>query len=109
MTGDRPFMLLRARANERNRERFAMWFRGVHLQDVLRIPGIAAVSSGTTKGGTHLGFYSFHASESVQEALTSPQAAYTRGTWEQWAPHLEELAIEIWTSLSPLPLYHSNS
>ena len=109
MTGDRPYMLLRARTNERSREKFAAWFRSVHLQDVSRIPGIAAVTSGRTAGGTHLGFYSFEASDSVQDALSSPQAAYARGTWEQWAPHLEELAIEIWTPLAPLPLYHSDS
>src|SRR5229473_1302877 len=109
MTGDRPFMLLRARIDEKSRDRFAAWFRNVHLQDVGRIPGIAGVNSGRTRGGTLLGFYTFSGSETVQEALSSPQAAYARGTWEQWAPHLEELAIEIWAPLSPLPVYHSES
>jgi hypothetical protein len=45
----------------------------------------------------------------VQSALQSPQAAYARGTWEQWAPHLEELTIEIWATLFPMPVYRSLS
>jgi hypothetical protein len=106
MQGDAPVMLLRARPSEEVRERFAAWFRKVHLRDVERIPGIASVTSAITPGGVFLGFYAFRASEDVQEALASPQAAYARGTWEQWSSRLEELFIEIWAPLSPLPLYH---
>ena len=109
MTGDKPFMLIRARTNEKSRAKFAAWFRAVHLRDVESIPGIVDVTSGRTVGGTQLGFYNFSGPDAVQGALSSPQAAYARGTWEQWTPNLEELAIEIWTPLAPLPLYHGES
>ena len=46
MDPEQPFMLLRARALEEQRDRFAKWFRAVHLRDVERIPGIASVESG---------------------------------------------------------------
>lgn len=108
MTGDpSPFMLLRARPRPGAEERFDAWFRAVHLEDVRRIPGISAVHSARTPGGTRLGFYAFADADSVQTALQSPQAAYARGTWEQWAPHLEELAIEIWATLFPMPMYRA--
>lgn len=100
-------MLLRARIGGDEQARFARWFRTAHLQDVARIPGIASVRTGRTAGGTLLGFYSFEGAETVQAALGSPEAAYARGTWEQWAPNLEELSIEIWSALGPLSLYHS--
>jgi hypothetical protein len=109
MNDDRPFLLLRARVKEEERDRFAKWFRAVHLHDVERIPGIVAVQSGRLAGGTHIGFYSFESSDTVQGALASPEAAYARGTWERWAPHMEELAIEIWAALGPLGLYHGES
>ncbi len=109
MNTDGPFMLLRARAAEPERERFAIWFRRVHLEDIRGIPGVTRVRSGRVAGGVHLGFYSFESSETVQASLASPEAAYARGTWEEWAPHLEELSIEIWATLGPLPLYHSAS
>ena len=109
MTGDSTFMLLRARVGESDRERFAAWFRSVHLRDVEKIPGIVGVRGGRTPGGVNLGFYNFASNEMVQAALQSPQAAYARGSWEQWAPNLEELSIEIWAPLGPLPLYHGVS
>ena len=109
MDNDGPFMLLRARTDEEARQRFARWFRAVHLGDVERIPGMASVKAGRTPGGTFLGFYAFHDSEAMQSALQSPEAAYARGTWEQWAGHLEELSIEIWAPLVPLPIFRSAS
>jgi hypothetical protein len=102
-------MLLRARTKPDQRERFAKWFRAVHLHDVERIPGVAGVTSGRTPGGTHLGFYAFESAETVQLALQSAEAAYARGTWEQWAPHMEEMSIEIWAPLVVLPIYHSRT
>lgn len=99
-------MLLRARPSPAVREPFAHWFHHVHLRDVERIPGISRVSSGRTPGGVFLGFYSFDDSDDVQRALSSPQAAYARGTWDQWSSKLDELFLEIWAPLGPLPLYH---
>jgi hypothetical protein len=106
MVDDRPFMLLRARVRPEARDGFARWFRESHLADVRNIPGINGVRGAVTGNGTRLGFYSFENGEAVQSALSSPEAAYARGTWEQWATQLEELGFEIWTPLGPLPMYH---
>jgi hypothetical protein len=102
-------MLLRARPRDGARDRFDAWFSDSHLRDVAAIPGIVEVQAGRTPAGTRLGFYSFDSAAVVQSALASAEAAYARGTWEQWAPHLEELFIEIYAPLLPLPIYQSMS
>lgn len=102
-----PVMLLRARPKGDAAARFAKWFRAVHLHDVRRIPGVADVHSGHTPGGTWFGFYTFEDSERMQAALQSAEAAYARGTWEQWAPHLEELSIEVLAPVGHLPIFSS--
>ncbi|MGH2633177.1 MAG: hypothetical protein ACRDG3_07190 [Tepidiformaceae bacterium] len=104
-----PMMLLRARPKPEARARFADWFRDVHLRDIQKIPGIISVETGTTSAGTKLGFYAFESSEVVQAALSSPQAAYARATWQVWTPHLDELQIEIFAPLFPLPIYQTRS
>ena len=103
----RPFLLLRARPKAESRERFRTWFEQVHLRDVAGIPGIATIRSGSTRGGTQLGLYSFESADVVQGSLASPEAADSRRTWEQWASELEELLIEMWAPAFPLPLYES--
>ena len=99
-------MLLRARPSDGIVQKFAPWFRKVHLRDIERIPGISNVRSGKTPGGDFLGFYEFSNAEAVQSALASHQSAYARGTWEQWSSDLSELFIELWAPIGPLPLYH---
>jgi hypothetical protein len=103
------FLLVRARPKPAVRARFDSWFRSVHLRDVANIPGIGEVDAAWTAGGTRLGFYSFESDEAVQTALQSPQAAYARGTWEQWTEDLEEFSIEIFAPLFPLPIYQAQS
>ncbi len=100
-------MLLRARPIEEIRPQFEPWFRTVHLRDVANIPGISRVRGGRTPAKTMLGFFTFESAEAVQLALSSPQAAYARGTWEQWEGKLDELQIEIWATLFPMPMYES--
>lgn len=109
MNDDTPLLLVRARPKGDARARFRRWFLGVHLKDVSNIPGIGLIESGETAGGTTLGFYSFDNVEGVQTALSSPEAAYARGTWEQWAGSLEELLIEIWAPVVPLPIYRGRN
>jgi hypothetical protein len=89
--------------------RFEQWFLHTHLKDVHQIPGIGEVRAGKTPAGTWLGLYSFHDADSVQVALSSPEAGYTRGTWTQWAGSLDELQIEIFAPLGPLPIFQSRS
>ncbi|MCZ2109904.1 MAG: hypothetical protein LC118_10125 [Dehalococcoidia bacterium] len=109
MDPSRPFLLVRARPKPEAWERFEPWFRDTHLADAAKIPGIREVQSGVTPGGTRLGFYTFESADAVQAALSSPEAAYARGTWEGWAGELEELGIEIWAPLFPLPIYQASS
>jgi hypothetical protein len=109
MNGFQPLLLVRARPRADARERFDYWFREVHLQDVRRIPGIVDARVGRTAGGTRLGFYTFADGETVEKGFQSPEAAYARGTWEQWVPMLEEFMIEMWAPLFSLPMYRSNS
>lgn len=106
---NRPFLLVRARPKPGARERFEPWFRDVHLADAAKIPGIREVQGAATAAGTRLGFYTFESADAVQAALSSPEAAYARGTWEAWAGDLEELGIEIWAPLFPLPIYQATS
>lgn len=100
-------MLLRARPSEEARPRFDPWFKQVHLRDVEKIPGISGVRSGVLPGGTHIGIYQFESAEALQAGLASPEAAYARGTWEQWAGELEELLLEMWSAVFPLAIYQS--
>jgi hypothetical protein len=104
-----PFLLVRAVPLPEEKDAFAYWFRTVHLRDASRIPGFQTIESARTPGGVWLGVYTFHSAESVQATLSSPEAAYARGTWEQWASRLEELAVEIFAPMVPLPLYHSHN
>ena len=109
MNDDTPLLLVRARPRPETRASFRRWFLGAHLGDVRNIPGIATIESGETAGGTTLGVYSFENVAAVQTALSSPEAAYARGTWEQWAGSLEELLIEIWAPIVPVPLFRGRN
>lgn len=104
-----PMMLVRARPKPEARERFSEWLRQVHLKDIAKVPGIVDAQTGTTANGTSLAFYAFESTEVVQAALSSPQSAYARGTWQVWTPHLDELQVELFAPVFPLPIYQSRS
>ncbi|MBI2766971.1 MAG: hypothetical protein HYX53_13810 [Chloroflexi bacterium] len=107
MLGEGPFLLVRAKPHEDARARFTRWFIEVHLADVKKIPGLVALRTGETRAGTRLGLYFFEDGTALQAGLSSPQAAYARGTWEQWAPHLDELLIEMFGTLA-MPRYYAS-
>ncbi len=107
MNDGRPFMLVRARAKATSRPEFDRWFDRVHLKDIAKIPGIEAVLQGRIPDGTRLAVYSFESTDAIQPALASPEASYSRGTWERWQPDLEELLIELWSPALPIRLYQS--
>lgn len=109
MNDDRPFLLVRAKPLPDEAERFARWFREVHIRDAGQIPGVAQVRSGRTPGGAWLAMLIFANSEAVQQALSSPEAQYARGTWAQWAGKLDELHIEIFAALGAMPIFRSRS
>jgi hypothetical protein len=104
-----PFLLVRAVPLPEERDAFQQWFSTVHLRDVRRIPGFRSIQSARTREGACLGIYTFKDAETIQATLSSPEAAYARGTWEQWAPSLEELVVEIFAPLLPLSLYRSHN
>lgn len=101
-----PFLLIRARVKPEARALFDDWYRQVHLPDVARIPGIVQVEAGKTAAGTWLGFYTFETTAAVPAALNSAEAAYARGTWERWGKDMEDMHIEMFAPLTPMPLYH---
>ena len=98
-------MLLRARSRPDVRAEFDRWFDRDHLVDVAKIPGIVRIRKGANRDGTRVALYSFESVDVVQTALASPEAAYSRGTWERWQPDLEELLIELWSAALPIPIY----
>lgn len=98
-----PVFVVRAMPRPAAVDGFFRWLRGVHLRDVRRIPGIAAVQWGRTVGGAVLAVYWFSNSETVRAALESPQAAYARGTWERWVPELEEFLVDLYAPVEVSP------
>ncbi len=108
MLGAKPYLLVRASLDPTVMEEFQRWYQETHLPHVLDIPGIVrAYRTDWTRGGTNwAAFYEFDNEESVQEALASPQARVARLDWERWLPHVSELTVEVYASLSPLPTYH---
>lgn len=109
MNDGRPFLLVRAKPLPEESERFERWFREAHLRDAGQIPGVTRVRAGRTAGGTLLAMLIFADAEAVQQALASPEAQYARGTWAQWAGKLDELHIEIFAALGPMPIFQSRS
>jgi hypothetical protein len=109
MDSSRPFLLVRAIPLPGQEEPFAEWWKGVHLRDARRIPGFTTIEHSRTPGGAFLGVYTFESAQAVQQTLSSPEAAYARGTWEQWAGQLEELVVEMFAPLSPMPMFQSHN
>lgn len=104
-----PFLLVRAVPLPGHEVAFAAWWDDVHLRDAYRIPGFATIEHSKTPGGAFLGVYTFESAQAVQQTLSSPEAAYARGTWEQWAGQLEELVVEMFAPLGPMPMFHSHN
>ncbi len=42
---------------------------------------------------------------SIQVAFTSGEAERARQDWERWLPHVSDLSVEVYASLSPIPGY----
>jgi hypothetical protein len=108
MLGAKPYLLVRASLDPTVMDEFHRWYQEIHLPHVLDIPGIVrAYRTNWARGFTNwAAFYEFDNDESVQEALSSPQARVARLDWERWLPHVSELTVEVYASLSPLPTYH---
>lgn len=99
MRGEEPFILLRARVRGDGAP-FVDWFRREHLREAARIPGIASVHWGMTRGGTLLGVYRFHDVDALQQSFGSAEAARARDMWSRWADRLEEFSVEMQFALT---------
>jgi hypothetical protein len=42
----------------------------------------------------------------VHVAIASNEADRARQDWERWLPHVQDLSVEVYASLGPLPTYH---
>jgi hypothetical protein len=111
MFGSKPYLVVRANLDPAVMAEFEQWYRSTHLPHVLDIPGIVrAYRSDWSRGNANwTALYEFADEKSVQGAMTSPQARVARQDWERWLPHVSELTVEVYASLTPLPTYeHQN-
>lgn len=99
MRGEEPFILLRARVRG-DPDPFVAWFRREHLPEVARIPGMASVHWGMTRGGTILGVYRFRDVDAMQQSFGSAEAAHARAMWARWTDRLEEFSVEMQFALT---------
>ena len=108
MLGSKPYLVVRAHLDPAKKDEFQRWYHEVHLPHVMEIPGIVrAYRTDWTRGTANwTALYEFDGEEAVEAALTSTQARIARLDWERWLPHVSELTVEVYASLSPLPTYH---
>ncbi len=111
MLGSKPYLVVRASLDPSVMDDFERWYRDTHLQHVLDIPGIVrAYRSDWRRGKANwTALYEFDSEDSVQGAVTSPQARVARLDWERWLPHVSDLSVEVYASLAPLPTYHNRN
>ncbi len=111
MFGSKPYLVVRANLDPEVMGEFEQWYADTHLPHVLDIPGIVrAYRSDWSRGSANwTALYEFADEESVQGAMASAQATVARQDWERWLPHVSELTVEVYASLTPLPTYeHQN-
>lgn len=108
MLGLKPYLIVRANVDPSVMDDFYQWYEQTHLPHVMEIPGIVkAYRTNWGRGPANwTALYEFDNEESVQRALTSPQATVARQDWERWLPHVSELTVEVYAVLGPLPTYH---
>ncbi|WP_322819090.1 hypothetical protein [Tepidiforma sp.] len=103
--GERPVLVMRASPLPEHLEAFLRWAREVHARDTRAVPGVVAVTVARAPKGEVLVGYVFADAEAVPGALQSAEAAYARGTLEQWAGRVTEIRFEMWAPLAPLPVF----
>jgi len=100
--GSKPYLVVRANVDPSVMEEFERWYHETHLPHVMEIPGID-----WSRGAANwTALYEFASDDSVPGAVASPEAQVARQDWERWLPHVSELTVEVYASLSPLPTYH---
>lgn len=104
----RPYLVVRASIDPTVMDDFVRWYEREHLPHVLQIPGImrAFRSRCTRRGANWAAFYELRDDASVHTAITSREADVARRDWEKWLPYVQDLSVEVYAALAPLPVYH---
>ena len=102
-----PFLVVRAQVSPEILDEFEQWYRQVHLQTMLKIPGIVAAFrvQSPRSGPNWLTVFKFANEAIVQQAFASKEAEAARRDWERWVPHVSEASVEVYTPLMALPAY----
>lgn len=104
MNSEAPMLWVQAKPKVESASEFRAWLLGTHLAEARNIPGMSDVTAGVNPEGLWYVFYSFDSAKTFERALSSPEAAYTRGTWERWDEQLEGRTIEVWAPLMVSPI-----
>ena len=108
MTSPKPYLIVRASVEPSVMDEFVSWYEREHLPHVMEIPGIlrAFRSNCSRRGINWTALYELADDSAVHTVLSSSEADRARRDWERWIPHVNELSIEIYSGLGPLPPYH---
>lgn len=104
----RPYMVVRANIDPSVLDEFERWYRSVHLAHVMEIPGVVKAyrCNCTRRGINWATLYELADDGAVEKAITSREADRARRDWERWLPHVQELTVEVYAALGPLPNFH---
>lgn len=99
--GAHPYLLVRARVHPGKLEDFRRWSQQTHIPRMLAVPGVerAYLVRQATKSASLLMIFVFESDAAIQKALSSPEATRLRNGWEEWAPYVRDVSIQIYTSL----------
>ena len=104
----RPVLVVRANIEPSIMDEFVRWYETEHLPHVMGIPGVikAYRSRCHRRGINWTALYQLSDDASVQKVISSQEADRARRDWERWLPHVQELSVEIYAPLGPIPTFH---
>ena len=104
----KPYLVVRASIEPAVMEEFVRWYEREHLPHVMEIPGVMRAFRSTChrRGVNWTALYELADDAAVPRVMASSEADRARREWERWIPHVQELSVEIYAGLGPLPPYH---
>lgn len=104
----KPYLVVRANIESSVMEEFVRWYEAEHLPNVMKIPGIVKAfrSNCHRRGVNWTALYEMADDASIQTAFSSDAATRARQDWERWAPHVDQLSVEVYANLGPLQNFH---
>ncbi len=108
MEGKRPFLLVRAQVDPEVLPEFDRWYRAIHLNIMLQVPGVVSAYRlrAQRAGPNWVALYKLASEAAIEDLFNSSQAQQARIEWQRWMPHINELSVEVYTTLGALPAYH---